>query len=194
MGGIIGDVIGSVGGFLKDDIGLSFTGILESLGIGGTGGIPASIASAGIFSAASLLSSMFGQDLDEEQLNFAKDQFEQNLVLSREKLAQDKELSVMEMAARERMAGAAAGATVRAAGISAGAQKQIATQRNKVDIGQTRVGAKDKAADRQVDSLKGRPELIMAGRTGQANAARATGQEGRMAMEAIMNGIARSLR
>lgn len=192
--GIIDSVIGGVSDFVTDDLGFSISGILGSLGIGGEGGIPTDIASAGIFSAASLLSNLFGQDLDEEQLQLARDQFEANLALNQSKLAQDKELTLAELAARERMAGAAAGATVRAAGISAGAQKQIARDRNLVDIGQTRVAARDKKADREAESLRGRPELIMAGRTGQASAARATGQEGRMAMEAIMAGITRSLR
>lgn len=149
-----------------------------------------SLASAGIFSAATLASQLFGRDVDGEKMDLARDQFEQSIIDSQNNLA----LSREELAARERMAGAAAGATVRAAGISAGAQKQIAHSRNVLDLGQLRMGARDKWADRQIESQKGRPELIMSGRTAQANQARASGSDAQRAFESIMAGVQGALR
>jgi hypothetical protein len=51
------DVIGSIGGWLGD--------------------LNPSIASAGIFSAASMVSELFGTDIQEDELDFLKDKFEQ---------------------------------------------------------------------------------------------------------------------
>lgn len=177
-------------------------GILDFLGGGNSGGgfldgisglfssIPSSVASAGIFSAANLVSQMFGKDIDEEQLDLARDKFEQDI----KEAEANRQLSYAELAARERMAAAAAGGAARAAGISANAQKQIAHGRNQLEIGQTRVSARDKAAERSVGSIRGRPELILQGGTALANQAQATAQSGREAFESLMSGIQAGMR
>lgn len=152
--------------------------------------IPSSVASAGIFSAASLVSQMFGRDVDSEQLDLARDKFEQDI----KEAEANRQLSYAELAARERMAAAAAGGAARAASISAGAQTKIAHDRNQLDIGQTRVGARENAAKRSFEAVKGRPELVMQGGTALANQAQATGQSGARAFEAIMQGIESGLR
>lgn len=165
-------------------------GLLSSITSMFSGFSDPSLASAGIFSAATLASQLFGRDIDADKMDLARDQFEQSIINAEA----DRALSREELAARERMAGASAGATVRAAGISAGAQKQIAHSRNVLDLGQLRMGARDKWADRQIESQKGRPELIMTGRSAQANQARATGSDAQRAFESIMSGVQGALR
>lgn len=183
MGGFFGSLGKLFGGSDSGD-GLlgSITGLFDQ--------IPSSVATAGIFSAASLVSQMFGRNTDQEQLDLARDKFNQDIINSQNQLA----LSREELASRERMAGAAAGATVRAAAISAGAQSNIAHRRNVLEQAQTRVSAQEKAAERNFESVKGKPDLIMTGRTAQANQARATGSAGQQAFESLMAGIENGLR
>lgn len=147
--------------------------------------IPKEIASAGIFSAASLISNLFGRSVEEDSMDLARDKFEQDIINSDKMLAFNRE----ELASRERIAGASAGAAVRAAGISAGAQKQIAADRNRLEITGMRVGARDRFADRNIEAQKGRPELIMEGRSRQANMARTNASEGQRAFESLIQGI-----
>lgn len=179
----LGNFLGSL--FSGDGSGVlgSITGLFDSFD-------DKNLAAAGIFSAANLVSQMFGRDVEGDQLDLARDKFEQDIL----EAEANRGLSREEMANRLEMARAAAGATVAAANISAGAQKSIARSRNLLEAGQTRVATREKAAEREVESLRGKPELIMQGRTAQANSARATGQIGQQAFESLMAGIQAGLR
>lgn len=127
------------------------------------------VLSAGIMSAASLFSGLYGSDLNEEQIEQARLQFEQNLALSREKLAQDKELTLAQIAASGAASSAAAEAAKRQADIQlAGLKSQ----------------SFDRIADRRIEARKGKSELTLAGRSGQAAQASNTG---RLGIEAFRN-------
>lgn len=177
LGKFFSDVFSGNGSSALDSI----TGLFDSM--------PKEVGVAGLFSAASLASKLFGRSVEEDTLGLARDKFEQDIINQRENLAFNRE----ELASRERMQEASIKAQTQAAAISAGAQREIARSRNLLDVAQTRVQAQDKYADRQVESQKGRPELILAGRSAQANQARATGEGGLRAFEAIMEGVQRGL-
>lgn len=157
------------------------------------GSIPTPLASAGIFAASSLASQMFGQDYNQESLDQAQKQFEASLAEKQSEFGANNALAYAELASRERAVGAAAGATVRAAGIQASASKDIAHRHNELGLGELRMGARDKWADRQIESRKGRDALIMQGRTLQAQQARATGNDAQKAFESIMAGVTGAL-
>lgn len=164
-------------------------GIMDSIS-GLFSSIPSSIASAGIFSAASLVSQLFGRNIQGEQMDLARNRFQQDIL----EATANRKVQEDQIAASQANAAAAAGATVKAAGISAGAQKDIAHKRNLLEIGESRSSALDRSADRRIKSMQGRSELIMQGRTAQADAARATGQGGAQALEALMQGVESGLR
>lgn len=174
-------------GGIGDSLGSLFSGGSNVLGsiTDLFGKLPKEVASAGIFSAASLVSQMFGRDVEGGTLDLARDRFEQDIINSEA----NRQLSREELASRERMASSSAGAAVAAANISANAQKEINRKRNLLESGQTRVLAQEKAAERVGQALKGVPDIVMTGRTGQAQQARATGQDGRAAFESLMRGI-----
>lgn len=173
-----------LGKFFGDVFGGDFSSAFDSLG-GLFESIPKEVATAGLFSGASLVSELFGRDVDGETLDLARDKFEQDVLNQQSNLAFNRE----ELASRENIAKQAVQAQVQAAGIAAGAQREIARARNRTEMGQMQMQSQDKAADRNADAIKGRPELIMTGRTAQANQARATGQAGAQAFDALMRGI-----
>lgn len=178
----LGDIFGGGSGGSSNGLFDSITGMFSK--------IPTSLASAGIFSAASLVSQMFGRNIDQETLDLARDKFNQDILNKQADLQFGRE----ELASRERMAGMAAGATVKAAGISAAASKQIAHGRNLLEAGETRVSSLNKGSEMQAQSVKGRPEIILAGRNAQAQTAQATGMNGQQAFEALMQGVQGALR
>mgnify|MGYP007125676502 CR=1 FL=1 len=147
--------------------------------------VPKEIGVAGIFSAASLASQMFGRDVDGESLDLARDKFNQDVSNQSQNLAFNRE----ELASREKMQAASIAAQTQAAAISAGAQREIARANNRMGIGQARILTQDKASERNIEAQKGRPELIMTGRSAQANMARANGSAGMQAFESLMRGV-----
>lgn len=147
--------------------------------------MPSSVGTAAIFSATNLISNMFGRDVNGEVLDLARDKFNQDITNSANNLAFDRE----ELAAREKMQAASIAAQTQAAAIAAGASRENEKGRERLELGQTRVLAEDRAAQRNIDAQKGRPELIMTGRSGQANMARANGSAGLQAFDALMRGV-----
>ena len=144
-------------------------------------GIDPTIASAGIFAATSLFSSLFGTDLDQERIDLANKQFDAEMAYKNAALAQNKELTLAQIAASGQNAGAAKYAANAAAG--------AARRQSDIQLAGQRATAQGNAADRKAAAVKDMPGVIAAGRSGQAAAAQRGGESGQRAFSDYIRSI-----
>ena len=194
MSGFLDDIFKGV-----NDVFSSVTSPLASIftGQNGSGGLfsffdklPPGTAGPSIIAATSLLSNIFGSDLDEDTARLARDKFEYektlndaNLALNREELAQRKELAEAQIAA-----------SLEAAGIAAGTQKAIANQRTQLE----RLGLK-LSSNQNIGALKAQnraKKAEMTQRHGEnlGTLALATGEAGRKGFADTISGIVGALK
>lgn len=173
--GVAGPLLES-GSFEDDDDGL-LGGLFDNQFFDFLGRNP-SIAFAGITSAASLVSNLFGSSIQEDELAFLQEKFEQELAFNREQLA-----------SRERIA--AEQAAVAREGIEA--QAGAAKRNDALNLARSRATVISDAAQRKVNAVRDRPNLIAIGRQFQAQQASRTAQIGQQGFAQLASQATRGL-